>query len=96
MVKRVGEVAYELSLPASMSGIHPVFHVSLLRKHQDGGRQSSPPPAVLLDGEEECNLSKCWLMDKDHVARSINISLSSLCHGKAWGLSTVSGFLSVS
>ena len=54
VVKRVGEVAYELSLPASMSRIHPVFHVSLLRKYQDGGRQSSPPPAVLLDCEEEC------------------------------------------
>ena len=93
MVKRVGEVAYELSLPASMSGIHPVFHVSLLRKYQDGGRQSSPPPAVLLDGEEECEIQQVLA----HRQRSsISISLSSLCHGKAWGLSTVSGFLSVS
>ncbi len=58
VVKRVGEVAYEMSLPASMSRIHPVFHVSLLRKYQDGGRQSSPPPAVLLDGEEECEIQQ--------------------------------------
>ena len=58
VVKRVGEVAYELSLPASMSRIHPVFHVSLLRKYKDGGCVSSPPPAVLLDGEEECEIQQ--------------------------------------
>lgn len=58
VIKRVGEVAYELSLPASMSRIHPVFHVSLLRKYEDGGRVSSPPPAVLLDGEEECEIQQ--------------------------------------
>ena len=40
VIKRVGEVAYELSIPASMSRIHPVFHVSLLRKYKDGGRVS--------------------------------------------------------
>ncbi len=54
MVKHVGHVAYEILLPASMSRIHPVFLVLLLRKYQDGGRQSSPPPAVLLDGDEDC------------------------------------------
>ena len=53
VAKRIGEVTYELVLPASMSRIHPVFHVSLLKKYQDGKRQSAPPPAVLLDGEEE-------------------------------------------
>jgi len=58
VVKRVDEVACELALPASMSRIHPVFHVSLLQKYQDGGRQSSPPPAVLLDGEEECKIQQ--------------------------------------
>ena len=41
-----------------MSRIHPVFRVSLLRKYQDDGRQSSPPPAVLLDGEEECEIQQ--------------------------------------
>jgi len=50
VIKRVGEVAYKVSLPASMSRIHPVIQdVSLLRKYKDGGRVSSPP-AVLLDG----------------------------------------------
>ena len=28
----VGEVAYELALPAELASVHPVFHVSMLKK----------------------------------------------------------------
>ena len=31
-MKRVGAVAYRIQLPEEMSDIHPVFHVSQLRK----------------------------------------------------------------
>ena len=30
---RVGALAYCLQLPESMSGVHPVFHISMLRKY---------------------------------------------------------------
>ncbi|XP_070014683.1 uncharacterized protein [Nicotiana sylvestris] len=33
VLRRVGEVTYELALPPSLSGVHPVFHVSMLRKY---------------------------------------------------------------
>ena len=33
ILKRVGEVAYELALPPHLSAIHPVFHISVLRKY---------------------------------------------------------------
>ena len=33
MLKRIGKVAYRLALPDSLSGVHPVFHVSMLRKY---------------------------------------------------------------
>jgi len=32
IIKRVGKVAYELKLPNEMNLVHPVFHVSMLRK----------------------------------------------------------------
>jgi len=33
VLRRVGEVAYELALPPNLSVVHPVFHVSMLRKY---------------------------------------------------------------
>ncbi|WMV24148.1 hypothetical protein MTR67_017533 [Solanum verrucosum] len=30
--KRVGKVAYELELPQELAAVHPVFHVSMLKK----------------------------------------------------------------
>ena len=33
VLERVGTVAYWLALPPSLSGVHEVFHVSMLRKH---------------------------------------------------------------
>ncbi|XP_069144364.1 uncharacterized protein [Solanum lycopersicum] len=32
ILQRVGDVAYELALPAELSSVHPVFHVSMLKK----------------------------------------------------------------
>ncbi|XP_055826360.1 uncharacterized protein LOC129894728 [Solanum dulcamara] len=32
IVRKVGKVAYELDLPADLEAVHPVFHVSMLRK----------------------------------------------------------------
>ena len=33
IVERVGMIAYQLALPPNLSQIHPVFHVSMLRKY---------------------------------------------------------------
>ena len=33
ILEKVGTVAYRLALPPSMSGVHEVFHVSMLRKY---------------------------------------------------------------
>jgi len=32
IIRRVGQVAYELELPSELEFVHPVFHVSMLRK----------------------------------------------------------------
>ena len=36
MLERVGTVVYQLALPPSMSGVHEVFHVSMLQKYTPG------------------------------------------------------------
>ena len=49
ILERVGTVAYRLALPPSMSGVHEVFHVSILRRY-------TPDPARVVDwGEIEVN-----------------------------------------
>ena len=42
ILERVGTVVYRLALPPSMSGVHEVFHVSMLRKY-------TPDPAHVVD-----------------------------------------------
>ena len=42
VLERVGAVAYLLALPPSLSGVHEVFHVSMLRKY-------TPDPAHVVD-----------------------------------------------
>ena len=42
ILDRVGTVAYWLPLPPSMTGVHEVFHVSMLRKY-------TPEPAHVVD-----------------------------------------------
>ncbi|XP_059289201.1 uncharacterized protein LOC132042691, partial [Lycium ferocissimum] len=45
ITKRVGKVAYELRLPAEMSMVHPVFHISMLRLYK-------PDPSHVLHHED--------------------------------------------
>ena len=42
ILERVGTVAYRLALPPNMSGVHEVFHVSILKKY-------TPDPAHVVD-----------------------------------------------
>ena len=45
ILERIGTVAYQLALPSSMSGVHEVFHVSMLRKY-------IPDPTHVVDWEQ--------------------------------------------
>ena len=68
--ERVGTIAYRLVLPSIMSGVHGVFHVSMLRKYM-------PDPAHVVDwGQIEVDTDGtfeegpvCILDSRDQVLR---------------------------
>jgi hypothetical protein len=43
ITERVGKVAYRLDLPDTLAGIHPVFHISMLRKYVKDDRKVLAP-----------------------------------------------------
>ena len=60
VVESVGPSAVRLRLPNTVR-IHPVFHVSLLAHAANDplpGQQAPPPPAVIVDGEEEWEVER--------------------------------------
>ena len=42
ILERIGTVTYRLALPPNMSGVHEVFHVSMLRRY-------TPDPSHVVD-----------------------------------------------
>ena len=70
ILERVGTVTYRLAIPPSMSGVHEVFHVSMLRKY-------TPDPAHAVDwGQIEVDTDGtfeegpvCILDSRDQVLR---------------------------
>ena len=76
ILERVGTVAYRLALPPSMSGVHEVFHVSMLQKY-------APDPAHVVDwGQIEVDTDGtfeegpvCILDSRDQVLRRKTVSL---------------------
>ena len=76
MLERVDTVAYRLALPPSMSGVHEVFHVSMLRRY-------TPDPAHVVDwGEIEVDIDEtfeegpvCILDSRDQVLRRKTVRL---------------------
>ena len=76
ILERVGNLAYRLALPPNMSGVHEVFHISMLRRY-------TPDPAHVVDwGEIEVDTDETFeeesvcIMDKrDQVLRRKTVRL---------------------
>ena len=76
ILERVGTIAYRLALPPSMSGVHEVFHVSMLRRY-------TPDPAHVVDwGEIEVDTDGtfeeglvCIMDSRDQVLRRKTVRL---------------------
>ncbi|KAJ9520387.1 hypothetical protein QJQ45_000129 [Haematococcus lacustris] len=61
----VGQVAVNLQLPASMSRLHPVFYVSLIKPYTGTDVGFMPPPVEWLDEEPVYYVER--LLDHRHV-----------------------------
>ncbi|WMV15022.1 hypothetical protein MTR67_008407 [Solanum verrucosum] len=48
ILKRIGKVAYELELPVDLAVVHPVFHISILKKCVDDPTSVVPLEAVAV------------------------------------------------
>ena len=76
ILERIGTVAYRLALPPSMSGVHEVFHVSMLQKY-------TPDPAHVVDwGQIEVDIDGtfeegpvCIVVNCDQVLRRKTVRL---------------------
>ena len=76
ILERIGVVAYQLALPPSMSGVHEVFHVSMLQKY-------TPDPAHVVDwGQIEVDTDGtfeegpvCIVDSRDQVLRRKTVRL---------------------
>ncbi|XP_021863845.1 uncharacterized protein [Spinacia oleracea] len=49
VLKRIGEVAYQLALPMELANVHNVFHVSQLRKYIHDPNHVIQPESIELD-----------------------------------------------
>ena len=69
VLKRVGEVAYELALPPGLSGVHPVFHVSMLKRYHGDGNHIIRWDSVLLYENLSYEEEATWEKEADMQER---------------------------
>ncbi|XP_020262728.1 uncharacterized protein LOC109838713 [Asparagus officinalis] len=76
--ERIGAISYWLDLPASMSSIHDVFHVSMLKKHLRDDEEQRVLDAPKIEIQEELTtieIHVCILAKEDKKLRNKVIPL---------------------
>ena len=82
IIGKISESAYRLKLPESMRQVHPVFHVSQLRKHtpdEISGRTQPEPTPLKINGSDE------WEVEDILDRREIRGTLKYLVSWKGFG-----------
>jgi hypothetical protein len=76
IVKRIGKVAYKLELPPELTRVHPVFHVTHLRKCQVVEKRVS---AQALDVQETQEYLEYPVQVLDWVEKSTRNTITRFC-----------------
>ena len=63
ILERVGTVAYRLALPPSLSSVHEVFHVSMLRKYTSSPAHVVDWGGIVVDTNETFEEVPVRIMD---------------------------------
>ena len=79
ILKRVGTTAYRLALPPSLSRVHEVFHVSMLRKYTPDPVHVVDWGGIVVDTDETFEERPVCIMDsRDQVLRCKTMSVTPL------------------
>ncbi|XP_058756484.1 uncharacterized protein LOC131629722 [Vicia villosa] len=69
IMRRIGEVAYQLALPPSLSGLHDVFHVSQLRKFVPDSFHPILPDTIEVEPDLSFQPKPCRILE--HASKSL-------------------------
>ena len=76
VLERVGAVAYRLALPPSLSSVHEVFHVSMLRKYTPEPTHIVDWGELVVDADGTFEEGPVRIMDsREHVLRGKTVRL---------------------
>ena len=76
ILERVGTVVYRLALPPSMSGVHEVFHDSMLRKYTPDSAHVVDLGQIEVDTDETFEEGPVCIVDsRDQVLRRKTVRL---------------------
>ena len=76
ILERVGTVAYRLALRPNMSGVHEIFHISMLRKYTSDPAHVMDCGEIEIDADETFEEGPLCIMDsRDPVLRRKTVRL---------------------
>ena len=76
ILERVGTVVYRLALPPSMSSVHEVFHVSMLRRYTSDPAHAADWGKIEVDTDGTFEEGPVCIMDnRDKVLRRKTVRL---------------------
>ena len=81
ILQRVGECAYQLALPPALSGVHDVFHVSMLRKYIPNPSHVLDYSQLELDDRLTVEEQPMCILDCERGFSRVVASRSSKSHG---------------